>query len=194
LTDQQETDFLSKFLEHFGTAYPDSFVRKFAEKVFAPTQGADARPVALTDDQILDLVVEFAPSHEPDPNIPGDSFNALGFARDLLATRDATPVVDARPVAIYQIRASRFVSDWTDVSTLDPRFHDYPEELRRIVYATRDAAPSDAAIDALKWIKVLVCGDSNPRWSNAYQTSISRGMIADIVDKAIAAIAPREKT
>jgi hypothetical protein len=55
-----------------------------------------------------------------------------------------TQGADARPVAIYQIRASRFVSDWTDVSSLDPRFHDYPEELRRIVYATRDAAPSDA--------------------------------------------------
>lgn len=54
-----------------------------------------------------------------------------------------TQGADARPVAIYQIRASRFVSDWTDVSSLDPRFHDYPKELRRIVYATRDAELSD---------------------------------------------------
>lgn len=80
-----------------GATFPNMYnkeglVAKWNRRVTtAPAKGTDARPAALTDDQILDLVVEFAPSHEPDPSIPGDSFNALGFARDLLATRAAAP-------------------------------------------------------------------------------------------------------
>ena len=54
---------------------------------------------------------------------------------------DQMESVDAQPVAIYQVRASRFVPDWTDVSPTDELFHSSPDDERRIVYA----APSPSA-------------------------------------------------
>lgn len=102
----------------------------------------------------------------------------------------ATVGVSAMPVAFYDPNDDNRQESFVWAS-------DYPNGAGSSnvpLYATRDAAPSNAAVTALKWIKVLVCGDSAPRWNNAHQTAISRGMIADIIDKAIAAIAPRNET
>jgi hypothetical protein len=143
---------------------------------FAPTQGADVRPFANCRYRICDL--------------PGQCRDEGHCHHPASGERGA----DARPVAIYQIRASRFVSDWTDVSSLDPRFHDYPKELRRIVYATCDAAPIDSpefreAVTSLvsdmltAWIADLpisACGEISARANALLQ---GRG-----------AVAPREKT
>jgi len=65
-------------------------------------------------------------------------------------------------------------------------------EVNKLLDDITVSAPSADAVDALKQIKALVCGDRSPRWNNDHQVSISRSMIADIVDNAIAASAPKE--
>lgn len=79
----------------------------------------------------------------------------------------------------------------TDDSLVDAVVLTFPtaEQVERVANALVAAPPANPApsvlTDALTRIKSLVCGDRHPRWNNDHQVSISRGMIADIVDAAL---------
>jgi hypothetical protein len=117
----------------------------------SPTQGADARPVAWATKLPSGNLSSVRPSlkgaekrtaawNERFPNPP----HAVTVALCECVTRDATPVMDARPVVIYQMRSDG--DFWHDIDK--SRFDVLPQTMRRIVYATRDATEQAARATA----------------------------------------------
>jgi hypothetical protein len=103
----------------------------------APTQGTDAQFIAEHGHRLAELLkLDYYDIADRDAQITM-----------LLANKQPQPSqgADARPVAIYQMSANIRSDEWKDCSK-DAHDHmaKYPACFKtRIVYATRDAAPSD---------------------------------------------------
>jgi hypothetical protein len=180
-------------------------------------QGADARPVAITEAMAEEMGATGSPHSEPERFLfeaycKGhcwavgewngkhyvDMADSIRFAywrdRAALATRDATPVVDARPVAIMEA-----VGAVLEGFTLLPAVR---KILETAYYATRDAAPSDAqdAERAAKALERKRCeqyewtDDEFEIWWNKDDRCKRDERIAEAQFILDAAIAPREKT
>jgi len=163
------------------TDTPEQWAGKVADSIYG-TQDADARPVARNtaiDEVYADAAYLFHRVHQG--TLSPDA--AAKVIREKLASRDATPVVDARPVAITNEQC------WKLFNAAKEGNAAFSKELDSFL-ATRDATPSGAQ-DAVKWRDAY---EAEHKRVQRLEGILIRELGLAKAQEAIAATAPKDKT